>query len=329
MKKLVLLLGVAILSCKSPIKQEQAIQTLKEFYTAYLSERSKFPEDTKKIDSLKNKYLTEELRTKLLNFDYDLIVNAQDCDKTWINTLSISKDDATDSIYNVCYTDNIYEKCVKIILVNCKGEYLINNILCPSNQESEIVNIIKSDDITGFNKYITNFNNIDTILDADEGFSLLGYSCMYGSINITKRLIELKANIEMGQESDVYSYDALYVAVLNNNLEIVKILLDSGANPNSIYDENGLTPLVVSCAINNYDISKLLIDYNANVDGAGDLEGDYIYYPLFEAIQNDNFNMVKLLLDKGAKKDIINKQGASISDLLVDKDKNIVELFAK
>lgn len=201
---------------------------------------------------------------------------------------------------------------------------------CFSNKEakninyqsiSEIINVIKNDDIVEFNKWIPNIKNIDTLFqDGDNYISLLGYSSQFGSIKIANRLIELNASIQKGLENDLYSLDAIGLAVQNDNTEVVKLLIQHNADVNSIYDDNGLTPLIISCKNNNYEITKLLIESGANVDGAGDIGGDYMYIPLFESVTNKNYDITKLLIEHGAKKDIAGSQGILINDFLQSSD---------
>ncbi|MFV0420415.1 MAG: DUF3828 domain-containing protein [Dysgonomonas sp.] len=113
--------------------QEKQIQTIKEFYTAYILECDKpLPLDLKKINSIKSKYLTKKLQEKLkeADLDYDPILNAQDCDKKWIETLRISPDTEQKNIYIISYMDDYNRDYNQIRLTVTKvGEkYLIDDI---------------------------------------------------------------------------------------------------------------------------------------------------------------------------------------------------------
>lgn len=57
----------------------------------------------------------------------------------------------------------------------------------------------------------------------------------------------------------------LHIACRGGNLEIVKRLLDLGADPNSV-DKLGMSPLMEACSIGNLDIMKVLVDANAEID---------------------------------------------------------------
>ncbi|RIB25201.1 ankyrin repeat-containing domain protein [Gigaspora rosea] len=58
----------------------------------------------------------------------------------------------------------------------------------------------------------------------------------------------------------------LHEAVSAHNYEIVKYLLEAGANPNIGESENVDTPLHDACSLGYHDIVTILIDYGADPD---------------------------------------------------------------
>lgn len=87
----------------------------------------------------------------------------------------------------------------------------------------------------------------------------------------------------------------LIIAIKNNNIELVKLLLSKGADVNKI--ANNESPLLVASQFGHDLIVKLLLDtpgVNINIMGI-DKET-----PLFKAAQNGKTNVVELLLSKGA-----------------------------
>jgi hypothetical protein len=116
-------------------KEKNEIETLNEFYTAYILACCK--NNMEKSDSLTKQYLTDELQTKLkvaffYELDYDPILNAQDCDESTIKTLKITPNTSRENAYNVCYTWTSWEGaesvCIVLFLINRNGEFLIDNI---------------------------------------------------------------------------------------------------------------------------------------------------------------------------------------------------------
>lgn len=181
------------------------------------------------------------------------------------------------------------------------------------NQEiyAQLIKAIETDDHNFFDKSIKEISVIDTLIKVDENeYSLLGYACKYKRCDFAEKLINSKANIEIGESDEYLVYDALSVAVQSQDLCVVKLLLDKGANPNRMNSEEGFTVLSLSCRLNNYDITKLLIEKGAQVDGLGYTEGtDYVHYPLLYAVESNNIKLVQLLIDNNCKIDIKDKQG--------------------
>jgi len=84
-------------------------------------------------------------------------------------------------------------------------------------------------------------------------------------------------------------------AVQNGNIEIVRLLLDNGANPNVIGTVSSDHPLTNAIEKGNLEMVKLLIDKGANVNARNSIGSS----PLRSAISEGNIEMVKLLVDRG------------------------------
>ena len=100
-------------------------------------------------------------------------------------------------------------------------------------------------------------------------------------------------NFERG-DSD-YHQSPLSHAAENGHKQVVQMLLNKGANPNSI-DESGRTPLSWAVFNEHEVVVKQLLQENADIHSK-DHEG---WTALHFAIQNRSVHMVKLLLDVGA-----------------------------
>lgn len=57
---------------------------------------------------------------------------------------------------------------------------------------------------------------------------------------------------------------ALHVAMFQPNIEVVRLLLDYGFDPNAIADKTGYTPLHNAVMANNLAAARLLLQYGAN-----------------------------------------------------------------
>lgn len=91
---------------------------------------------------------------------------------------------------------------------------------------------------------------------------------------------------------------ALYQAIVSNNLEAIDLLLEHGANPNLIIDNQTLFHLISYTG--NEKLAELFLSKGAIVD-TKDTTGKT---PLHYAAYNDNIKMVKLLIDHGANVNI-------------------------
>ncbi len=124
----------------------------------------------------------------------------------------------------------------------------------------------------------------------------------------------------------------LHTAAAKGDVECVRELLKRGMNPN-IKDRRGWTPLHYAVKAGHYDIVWLLLDYGANPNTrVGDGTG---VTPLHLAVRNQNYDIAKLLLNAGAKPDARDELGKSplheaassgnflITHLLIERGANV------
>lgn len=109
------------------------IKMLTNFYTGYLTEISRIPEDADKIEWIKKEYCTADLLNKLneQELDYDPFTNAQDIDNNLLKNLIINKDTESDNLYAVSYPDS-YSKnqiIIKLKVIKENDSYKIDDIL--------------------------------------------------------------------------------------------------------------------------------------------------------------------------------------------------------
>ncbi|CDW81355.1 ankyrin repeat [Stylonychia lemnae] len=91
-------------------------------------------------------------------------------------------------------------------------------------------------------------------------------------------------------------YNMLMFAASEGHLDIIKYLVEEGANVNE-RSNNGETPLIRACYFNRLDIAQYLISAKANIEHVTTTD----LTPLQVAIMRNKPNMVTLLLNKGAK----------------------------
>lgn len=64
-------------------------------------------------------------------------------------------------------------------------------------------------------------------------------------------------------EVDANGFTALYLACINNHLDLVRFLLENGANPNC-KTRSGWTPLLYAASEQKTEMMSLLLDYRAD-----------------------------------------------------------------
>lgn len=99
---------------------------------------------------------------------------------------------------------------------------------------------------------------------------------------------------------------ALHLASAVGSTDLVRILLDAGANVNALTEVERRTPLHLACLCDHADVLKLLLNCATAELNSKDRYGDT---PLHLAVKNGNAQLVRLLVRHGAKTEIRNLRG--------------------
>lgn len=130
--------------------------------------------------------------------------------------------------------------------------------------------------------------------DKDE--NLLHVACKESNEGVIKFLLEVIKESTLNKLLNVRvrkGKTCLIYAIRANNVSIVNMILEHGANPNEC-DYNGFTPLHISTRSNYLDIVKLLLKYNANKF----MKNHKDRMPIFYAAKYGHIDSVKLLASK-------------------------------
>ncbi|CAG8946888.1 unnamed protein product [Penicillium salamii] len=153
-------------------------------------------------------------------------------------------------------------------------------------------------------------------------------ACAWGFPGVIQKALSAGFNLD---ERNDPGDTALAVAASFSQLEITRLLLDSGADVNSIGTENGYTPLhhgSASLAELSLEVVQLLVQHGADVTKAsqGAMNGQRT--PLHLATYGGNKDVLRFLLEKGARVNAKDKEGlTALNSIKSDKKTEIARLL--
>lgn len=140
----------------------------------------------------------------------------------------------------------------------------------------------------------------------EPGLALLD-AIMLGNHAQAAALLQNQTNPNYIIEADLGGPSAppMVLAARKDDLKMVRLLLDAGADPNAIYPVSGETPLQVAATKGNEALALLLLERGAVVDKLAERVDEsefFLFYrtPLYLAAQNGHLKLVQLLLNHGA-----------------------------
>ncbi|AEX62024.1 putative ankyrin repeat protein [Megavirus courdo7] len=235
--------------------------------------------------------LIDYLITKNINIMEDICIYA--CTN---NKLAVVRHIIVNNIVDPKFLIDIIKQNDKVDQCTNVMEYL-NNIINKIPQELvDKDNTIVANKIDNNDTHKNTNNIINKQVTIEPSMTSLMTACKESKndskMPLVRLLVELKAGINA---TNIYKLSALHFAVQNENYDIVRYLLDHGANINH-QDKYGMTSLMTLCEM---------------------------------SINDSKYDMVKLLLDRGACISIYNKHGSTIFDLIKGKKNNKIESLLK
>jgi ankyrin repeat protein len=127
-----------------------------------------------------------------------------------------------------------------------------------------------------------------------DGATALHWAAQWDDLKMAEMLLRDGANVRATNRAGA---TAMTLACINGSAAMIKLLLDSGADPNGAVLLNGETPLMMAARTGNPGAVKVLLDTGALVNAKETLRGTT---PLMWAVSQNNFEAARVLIARGA-----------------------------
>ena len=160
----------------------------------------------------------------------------------------------------------------------------------------DLVDLVRSGDLQHVEDFLST-HQIDLNRKTRMGVSPLMVACKNGHLEIVKLLLQKGADVDFEHQS------ALMAAVEGGNVEVVNLLLEHGANPEATGNE---TVLSLACEQGSIEVVEVLlpkIQLDREIGSGGtsvNLRGwkfEYTHSPLSIAVEHNNVELVKWFLE--------------------------------
>jgi ankyrin repeat protein len=151
---------------------------------------------------------------------------------------------------------------------------------------------------------------VDTPAES-ESYTALMIAANYGFLDMVNLLIEAGANVNAKSDGGVTALQLCISPKHDESARIAVRLLAAGADAH-VKTGGGNTPLMEAVYMANMDVIKVLLSANVDVN-AKNQYGETALMTVF--VGGDEPEIVSLLLDAGADKELVNVDGESAADI--------------
>ena len=142
-------------------------------------------------------------------------------------------------------------------------------------------------------------------------------ACAAGVNDLARRMLRDDPSL-LNRHSDD-GYPPLGLAIFFGNRELAKVLVDEGADVNTpSANAQKVAPLHAAAAVCDLEMMRILLDRGADPDARQQMG----YTPLHTAASRGDIEMAKLLLSYGGTRDTRGEDGLSVGDVARQRGKN-------
>lgn len=177
-------------------------------------------------------------------------------------------------------------------------------------EENAILEAVRNGEVDAAKAQLEDNSALIWVKEADTGKTLLHLAIDIAHEGLIRLLLQNGADAETAN-NDGWRPLATAAWDAPSLLLCAEILLEHGANVDSINEQNGQSALHI-CALQGYfDMAKKLLDHGAQVDLA-DVDGKT---PLYEAVSQRQVDVARLLLRHGAAKSVRSMENVGLESL--------------
>ena len=265
-----------------PIRINTTVGDIKEYFKEYLQQRGKNP----------NNYTVKIYKDRINKFDVDDTdqYDAVAMSNVWSQlTQPFIVLDYSPNYFSRLYTDAIYQIALRVSIKDlaslCLADKRLSQIC--QNEKFWTARTIQDFGIVDKREDMS-WKELYQVLSDPNPNKLLLKAAKEGNLRLVEIAYNIGANLNVLDKSEKFT--ALSLAIIYGHLDVVKYLVEQGANI-ALYGKN--TDLDLAAAYGHLAIVKYLVDYGINSPAR-------LGQALLIAAKNGHLNIVKYLVENGA-----------------------------